>query len=206
MDSDRFDPDKDAARLLAIARSVARAHLRRYPMTVSDGWDVDDMTSEAVYHGLTALTRWTPHGGASWQNFVWPRMRGALIDEMRRRGSLTRTELARGVTVDELPEHRQRAVALDGCDDDDYVWNVPDLAASRAVAAVDDRLFVADVLRALSAKEREVVVRRYLLDETLVRIGARLGVTDVQVCHIRTAAFAKIRRWAKTRGVVWWGS
>jgi DNA-directed RNA polymerase specialized sigma subunit len=172
---ERFDPDKDAARLLAIARSVARAHLLRYPATLRDGWDVDDMTSEAVYYGLTALTRWSPHGGASWQNFVRPRMRGALIDEMRRRGSLTRTELARGMTVDELPEHRQKAVTLDGGDDDDYAW-----------------------------REREVVVRRYLLDETLVRIGDRLGVTDVQVCHIRTAAFAKIRRWAKTRGVAWW--
>jgi RNA polymerase sigma factor (sigma-70 family) len=202
---EQFDPNVDAARLLALAHRVALAHLRRYPATVRDGWDVDDMTGEAVYYGLTALDRWTPHGGATWQGFAWTRMRGALIDEMRRRGSLTRTELARGVTVDDLPEHRRKPIALDG-DDEDYAWNVPDAATSRATAGVDDRMLVADVLRALSAKEREVMVRRYVLDETLVQIGDRLGVTDVQVCHIRTAAFAKIHRWARTRGVFWWGS
>jgi RNA polymerase sporulation-specific sigma factor len=56
-----------------------------------------------------------------------------------------------------------------------------------------DRLLLHDLLRRLPARERKVIVLRYLLDRTQAEVAAEIGVSQVHVSRIERAALRRLR-------------
>jgi RNA polymerase sigma-B factor len=63
----------------------------------------------------------------------------------------------------------------------------------REVAAAEARLILAPVVRALTAREREIVYLRFFEDLTQQEIGARIGVTQMQVSRLLSQILARMR-------------
>lgn len=112
--------------------STAIAH-RLSAQGVAVGYMFDDLVSIGVVAGLDALRRWCNDGRSRPITFIWWRIRGAMIDEVRRACRSNRNQLKHRLGVpmpacnDYDPETRLEAMdfiaqmrnAIDTLDDDD---------------------------------------------------------------------------------------
>jgi RNA polymerase sigma-B factor len=68
------------------------------------------------------------------------------------------------------------------------------LAAPDALAATEDRLLVASLVRRLGTREREVVYRYFVRERSQADIGRELGLSQIQVSRMLRASLAVMRR------------
>lgn len=158
------------------------------------------MASDAMFHGARALLRWDPTRGPPWQTYVATRMTYGLIDDMRHRSLLTRTEMNRGDSVDDLPECRLNPVHYEGVREgpDTARWDMPDPAAEHSLNAVVAEIAVSAFLARLTPRQRDVVIRHDLRGEVYREIAEQMGVTESRVCQIRNQAIKRMQLWAAT--------
>lgn len=157
---------------------------------------------------VEASKRYDPTKGVTFGTFAQQRIRGAILDDLRRRdllGRKARAEVTSGSRVfRELQlEHiigRRRAEAgrwgrvkwssmLDG-----HPWSDP---SGSGIGAPHDRLVlvreVMTALRALPSVERRVLVWAYLWELSLVEIARRLGMSPGGVAAVRDRGVARLR-------------
>jgi RNA polymerase sigma-70 factor (sigma-E family) len=77
------------------------------------------------------------------------------------------------------------------------VADVPDWPASDGPGQVDDRLWAVQALRALPARQRAVVVLRYLYDLDTKAIAGELGISEGTVKSQTAKALATLRSSAR---------
>jgi len=131
---------------------------------------------------LDAARRYDPSRGARFETYAGIRIRGAVIDESRRRlggPRPWRQRELRPVTLISLEAHVSQARANEPRSDEPE----PDEAAEWAEA----RDALARVLPELPCQER-LVIEHQLAGETLSAIGARLGVSEGRSCQIARSA------------------
>ena len=149
--------------------------------------DRDDLASAAMIGLIGAVDRFDPRRGVPFEAYAALRIRGAVVDELRRvdeRGRADRrpegAELA--VSLDVLMEkgaHQGPAV------DDGFTerYELEDLATR-----------VQDALGRLPARQREVIARYYGDELTLREAGAKMGVSEARACQIHGRAIQSLRR------------
>lgn len=59
---------------------------------------------------------------------------------------------------------------------------------------ITDRILIEEMLREISAEERQVIVLRYFKDKSQQEIGNLLGISQVQVSRIEKRVFERIRK------------
>ena len=174
------------ARAALIERYVplARGLSRRVRMVGSPLSDADDIASAAVVGLIDAIDRFQPDRGVPFEAYAALRIRGAIIDELRRVDE-------RGRSGDATP----RAMSLDGLVEDDWMHF---LASDDGVDAKFDhedlRGRVEDAIASLPPRQREVLARYYADALTLREAGARMGVSEARACQLHGRAIANLRR------------
>ena len=167
-------------RYLPLARGLAR----RVRMVHSPLSDADDIASAAVLGLIDAVDRFEPGRGVPFEAYAALRIRGSIIDELRRVDE-------RGRSGDETP----RATSLDGLVEDDWIAF---LASDDGVdAKFDDedlRGRVEGAIATLPPRQREVLARYYADSLTLREAGARMGVSEARACQLHGRAIANLRR------------
>jgi RNA polymerase sigma factor for flagellar operon FliA len=181
--------------------------------------DVEDL----VQIGLVALVEAVGQAveqGAQFRAYLQTRLRGAMIDELRRQwrrrqyhaaiATLTATtgrapdeqalatEL--GITVEKLRAEYETAdaVRFESMDDvysDDLPWfadDTPDAFEQLAESDLRDTLITA--ITALPEREAQVIQLYYVEELNLEEIGQVLGVGSARVCQIKSAAHAKLKK------------
>lgn len=185
-----LDRDRLIEEHLAWARGVAWRFL------ADRGWSAsgrDELVAEAHLALVEAARRFKPNGH-TFRSFAWGRIRGAVLDEMRRRDPFTRSErrAARAAGQDGPP----RPLSLDRPMWDESVATLHDLIAAPAPARVSANPAAGarldDALRPLSHVQRGAVVLTLLYGYTLRDAGFVLGLSESAVCRAREAALRRI--------------
>ena len=146
--------------------------------------DADDIASAAYLGLIDAVDRFEPGRGVPFEAYAALRIRGSIIDELRRVNE-------RGRSAEELP----RAVSLDGLVEDDWTHF---LASDDGVDAKFDHEDlcgrVQGAIATLPPRQREVLARYYADSLTLREAGARMGVSEARACQLHGRAIANLRR------------
>ena len=158
------------------------------------GADREDLIAWGVFGLVQAARRYRGDLGAPFGAYAARRVRGQVLDALRERDPLTRTERRafreqQKISEDVPPPYVEISLErLAELGDGDVVT-----AAARARRADPRWPSVAVALRALAPLERKVLVLAYGNQMTLREIGARVGLSESGVCRVRGRALRKLR-------------
>ncbi len=169
---------------LPLVGAIARAMARRLPPTV----EMDELINDGVLGLIAALRRYDPVRRVGFSTYAGWRIRGAMLDGLRRRDPLPRTyrRLQRtypGNWVQFVPI--EEALMVPGGEDED-----PESAAVEA--DLRRRLWLQ--LAALPPRDRRVLVLRMVRAMPLREVAAALAISITRVVEIQTRALARMRR------------
>lgn len=201
-----------------MARRVAHSMSRSVPTHKRD-----DLESAALLGLTEAASRFDPERGEEFGAFAIRRIRGAVLDELRRSDFLTRRaramaravtqtarevehKLGRAPTNDEIAAElgvashavahaRQcEAARLVPLDSCEYRTAGRNLDPIERIERREQVEQLMVALGRISSREREVVELYYREGLKLREIGARLGVTESRVCQLRSQALRSLKR------------
>jgi RNA polymerase sigma factor FliA len=185
--------------------------------------DVEDLVQVGLLALVEAVGGAEDRGAPAFRQYLAQRLRGAMIDELRRhatasRGAMRRrrqqadaerqlaAELGRRPTERELagrmgvaPETLRAAdVRLEPLDDvyqDDLPWFASDQpTAFDALADDQQRAALTAAIAALPEREALVIQLYHVEELNLEEIGQVLGVGQARVCQIKAAAYGRLRK------------
>lgn len=158
------------------------------------GADREDLIAWGVFGLVQAARRYRGDLGAPFGAYAARRVRGQVLDALRERDPLTRSERrafreAQKVSEDLPPPYVEvsldRLAELGGREEGPRAPRPP---------RQDPRWRrIAGEVRRLSPLERQVVVLAYAREMTLKEIGARVGLSESGVCRVRARALKKLR-------------
>ena len=164
---------------------LARALARRIRLVNTPLADDDDVASAAVLGLIDAVDRYEPGRGVPFEAYASLRIRGAIIDELRRTGERTRS----------APEAQPRVMSLDGLVEDDWTaFLATDDGVDARYEAEDLRRRVEGALELLPPRQREVLARYYAQSLTLREAGVRMGISEARACQLHGRAIFNLRR------------
>jgi RNA polymerase sigma factor FliA len=169
-------------RNMPLASSLARRiRLVDHPLA-----DSDDLASAAVLGLIDAVDRFEPGRGVPFAAYASLRIRGSIVDELRRLD-----ERGRGASA-ETP----RAMSLDGLVEDEWqaFLATADDALDEQFESEDLRTRVEGALEHLPPRQREVLARYYADSLTLREAGARMGISEARACQLHGRAISNLRR------------
>lgn len=177
-------------RYRGLARRAARTHVVADPMLHRE-----DLESAAIVGLIEAVDRFEPDRGVPFEAFARPRVRGAVIDEMRRYGEGGSHVRQRGVDSQDA-EHASNPwrtpVSLDRLSQS-RVGLAGTAALDPAMEHIELRDRVGLSLGAVSPRQREVLVHYYGAGLTLREAGVRMGITEARASQLRTRALEHMR-------------
>ena len=177
-----------SARAALIERYIplARALARRIRVATALA-DADDMLSAALIGLIDAVDRFEPGRGVPFEAYASLRIRGAMVDELRRVD-----ERGRGAD----PETNPRAVSLDGLVEEEWqaFLAVSDEWLDEEFELEDLRGRVQIAIDNLPPRQREVLARYYADSLTLREAGVRMGISEARACQLHGRAITNLRR------------
>lgn len=145
----------------------------------------EDLVSVGVIGMIQAVDRYDPDKRVPFEAFAAVRVRGAVIDELRRLSVVSRDRdvpgLPPALSIDTLV-----AEGLEPCDEDAGLID-PLLDA-------DLREDLAASLQTLPSRERFVLHAYYIERRRMCEIGKDLGLTEARVSQIHSQAVGRLRR------------
>ncbi|HTO73196.1 MAG TPA: sigma-70 family RNA polymerase sigma factor [Gemmatimonadales bacterium] len=216
----RFRQQGDlAARARLVERHLGLVHHMARAVEKRTGADRDDLISAGSVGLLQAVERFDPERGHHFSTFALRRIRGAMLDEMRRLAPVSRRALTtrRRMTAarDRLEGRlgrpaRAAEVALElGVEKKDYLaWEVDTNRTATALPADmpapepiegETPAWLVEALTRLPPRERKVISLRYGEELNDRAIGEVLGVTESRVSQIRNKALSRLRDVAPAR-------
>lgn len=157
-------------------------------------YELEDLAQMGFRGLVQASERFDPAVGVKFSTFAYRRIRGAIIDELRRRDWVPRQVRASGEETPIIGSLSWPAPTPNGMDGD--VLEVGDLIEGPA-APLDEGLERADLhaalRRLLDERELTVIVGSYFRGLRLAVVADEMGLTESRVCQIRQKALAKLR-------------
>lgn len=149
--------------------------------------DRDDVASAAMIGLIGAVDRFDPRRGVPFEAYASLRIRGAVVDELRRVDERGR--------ADRRPEGAVLAISLDALmESGAHQGPVVDDGFSERHEQEDLKTRIQDALGRLPARQREVIARYYGDELTLREAGARMGVSEARACQLHGRAIQNLRR------------
>jgi RNA polymerase sigma factor for flagellar operon FliA len=149
--------------------------------------DQDDVSSAAMIGLIGAVDRFDPRRGVPFEAYASLRIRGAVVDELRRVDERGR--------VDRRPQGAELAVSLDLLlETGAHQGPVAEDGFAERYEQEDLKTRIQDALGRLPARQREVIARYYGDELTLREAGAKMGVSEARACQIHGRAIQNLRR------------
>ena len=176
--------------------ATAMARRMRVPTNALTGRD--DLESAALVGLIDAVDRYDPDRGVPFEGYAGLRIRGAVLDELRRVDDHTRDQRrrARAVADDVDPEigAYRATLSLDLLlESGDRDWAAEDLTDDR-YESQDLRGRVESALRCLPPRQRELLARYYGDALTLRQSAVRMGISEARACQLHGRAILNLRR------------
>jgi RNA polymerase sigma factor for flagellar operon FliA len=172
-------------RYLPLCRRIARA--TKVLPTAARG--AEDLEAAGVVGLIQAVDRFDPSLGIPFEGYAALRVRGAILDEVRRLDELTRDarRLAR-------EDDQRAAVSLEFLQERGEMGDPAEIAEVDARTALDGlRDDVERALAVIPLRERSILASYYSDGLTLAAIGRRLGVSEARVSQLHARAIAQLR-------------
>jgi RNA polymerase sigma factor FliA len=141
---------------------------------------------------VEAANRYSPETGTKFRSFSWSRIRGAVIDGVRKNG---RVGYTRGQTpadldaVDAVPTTRTKATSPETLPDESSVLN----SVESTVDASRLREAVLRAIDELPPRERDITLRHYYRGEEIIDISQDYGLTHQHVSRIHCECLRQLR-------------
>lgn len=176
--------------------ATAMARRMRVPMSALMGRD--DIESAALIGLIDAVDRYDPARGVPFEGYAGFRIRGAVLDELRRLDDHTRDERRRARVVVDAQDPEIAAycatLSLDLLlESGDRDWAAEDESDDR-YESQDLRTRVESALRCLPPRQREVLARYYGDSLTLRESAVRMGISEARACQLHGRAIFNLRR------------
>ncbi len=177
---------------------MATAVARRMRVPTSALTARDDIESAALVGLINAVDRYDPDRGVPFEGYAGLRIRGAVLDELRRLDDHTRDERRRARTVadDTEPEigAYHATLSLDLLlETGDRDWAADDDSEDR-YEHQDLRTRVESALQCLPPRQREVLTHYYGNSPTLRESAVRMGISEARACQLHGRAIQNLRR------------
>lgn len=223
--SDRADREQLILENVQFVRHVVRRTVGKLPPNV----DIENLESAGMLGLVEATHRFDMGRENSFQTFAYPRVRGAILDELRRSSPLSRQMLRQvtivrkaarqldppatpeniaahtGLSVSDV-EKTLEAMRLARPDELDPASDYHDLSQSRedspdiAIQDEETRSIVADCIEELPEQERVVLTLYHLEDLRLREIGKVLGLSESRISRVLAKAEFRLGEAVKARG------
>jgi len=193
-----------------------------------DGVDIENLESAGVMGLVEAAQQFDKTRGVSFRTFSYSRIRGAIIDELRRncplpqqvlqqaakiREALERIEppatpeaiaLESGLTLDEVIDCTQamqltRLRSWDEYTMDGQATAESDSPADAELVLAEKKRILAECVESLSDQERLVITLYYMEDLRLKEIGRVLDLSESRISRILTKAQLRLREMVRVR-------
>ena len=204
---------------LGLARRIARGYARRVPATVRP----EDLEGAALLGLTEAAGRFDERHPDVFVAFAARRIRGAVLDELRRHDPLSRrgraavkklertrselrTRLGRdatdeelcaelGWTEEELERHRLGAETsrLDVAECSDLVTADPESQPDEQAAQAQIKSRLVGALETLPERDLQILNMYYVENLTLKEIGERLQVSESRICQLHGRALKRLK-------------
>lgn len=172
-----------------LVESIARSIKRRLP----DSVQVEDLIAAGSFGLIDAASRYDPRRKTKFTTFATPRIRGAILDELRRMDWVPRLVRQRG----EEPTYMTNFSDLmnqspdDDEDSDEFVIEDPSKDI-RDKIDLKQRLDAA--INQLQPKYQQAVRLYYFDGLTLKEAAKHLGITESRACQIVNKAVPQLKR------------
>jgi len=184
-ENNTFSP-AERAELVASVTGLIYKEARRYASAIRDSkvTDIDDLVQAANLMVWEKIYQWNPSRGAftTWSH-GW--IRNAVQREYQRmtwqRDWSGDKKLVPGrVQVSVSRDASGEVIELEGVSENGY-------------AAIEDASSIDNLLAVLTDREREIVLRRVVEDETLETVGDTIGLSRERVRQIERSAIRKVK-------------
>jgi RNA polymerase sigma factor for flagellar operon FliA len=182
----RCSPDDPIAGM-ALVRQIAASVARRLPTHI----DREELVGLGTLGWAEARMRFDRSRGVPFVGFAAARIRGAILDGLRRSDTLSRGDRRRAQQTNEptLPrivnDPAEVEAAMDRAGE---ASDISDLLAQQEM--VDE---LRESLGKLPERERFVLLRHFFDDAPMRVVGAELGVTESRISQIVSAAIERLR-------------
>ncbi len=192
------------------------------------GVDVENLESAATLGLVEAANKFDPERGIKFETYAYTRIRGAVLDELRRNCPLPQHVLERVAKVrkayESLPPGASTAAlaAASGLSEDEVAdclaavrvtrmasWEAGDQLDARVAdrsetpdvlaEQAERKELLADAIQALAERERLVVTLYYMEDLRLKEIGTLLNLSESRVSRILNAALFHLGEYMRAR-------
>jgi RNA polymerase sigma factor for flagellar operon FliA len=208
---------------LRLVRHILGKLVARLP----PGVDVENLESAATLGLVEAANKFDPERGVKFETYAYTRIRGAVLDELRRNCPLPQQVLERvarvrkayeglppgcgtaalaasaGLTEDEVADclAALRLTRMTSWEADPLDALVADRAAPPDVLAErsEQKELLADGIQALPERERLVVMLYYMEDLRLKEIGTLLNLSESRVSRVLSAALFRLGEYVRAR-------
>jgi len=202
---------------LSLVHHVARKLARR----LADDADVDELVSAGTLGLMSAAESFDPGRGLAFSTFAVPRIRGAMLDELRRQDHVPRSVRRKTRSMGQARESLMHALGVDCTTlfrwtaDVENAVHLPLDGHSRAsrderltraellgsddelpderLAREDEIAALRDAMLALDDQERTVLALYYFEELRSREIGELLGVSESRVSQLRARALSRLR-------------
>jgi RNA polymerase sigma factor for flagellar operon FliA len=172
----------------SIASGISIAH--NIPITY------EDLYQEGLAELWRALIRYDPTKGASERTFVATRVRGAMVDTLRRFSLYSRIHKEKQVR----PKFIQ-LVDIGSPDDGRSLTHLEQLevlmkvVSSAAEEPLESDEGLEEILSFFNDRDRRIVEERVLNGLTFIAIGKIFGVCESRICQLYTSALERVREY-----------
>jgi RNA polymerase sigma factor for flagellar operon FliA len=156
----------------------------------------DDLESAALIGLIDAVDRFQPERGVPFEGYASLRIRGAVLDEVRRVDVLGRADRRRQREAAAQGEEGSYlgTVSLDELIESGYRGGEQQDELAERYEAEDLRTRVRSAMACLPARQSEVLERYYGQSLTLREAGLRMGISEARACQLHGRAIQNLRR------------
>jgi RNA polymerase sigma factor FliA len=207
---------------------LVRHILGRLAVRLPRGIDLDNLEAAGVLGLVEAANRFDAERGSCFKTFAYTRIRGAILDELRRNSPLPQELLERIARIGKILQLLPPPVSIDtiaaetgmSCDDvtdalaamrltRNVSWN--DIMSSQSskitggerpeyrLELAERKQLLAEAIQKLPEAERLAVTLYYMEDLRLKEIGQVLGLSESRACRVLKAAEFKIEEYIRAR-------
>ncbi len=180
---------------LWLVRVVAKKVLDRLPSHV----ELNDLTGDGMLGLITAARRYDPTRGVAFPLYAKHRIRGAIVDGLRRTDHLSRDSRSKAKKVE---QERREIVFVEGtcgATAETIAGAVcpPDVMAGNAELSATLR----SAMRTLPARYREIVGLYHWRGLTMREIGRSYGINESRVSQIHKRALELMAESLRSKGI-----
>lgn len=154
------------------------------------GMELSDLIQAGNVGLLQAERTWSARNGAPLSGYAKFRIRGEMLDAVRRNTRLARA----GFTA-------QGSTADDGTDLEALIAAPPEASPHTVVTQNQRAAILGEEVARLPERYRHIVQMRYSREYSLRQIGDVLSVHESRVCQLHQTALGRLRRALSRRGV-----